>query len=94
MKKIMLILVVVLFVVSGASASVDRIYYSSGWQTETDILSETTYTSLAADPNTALLSFGAKAGGGIDRLYYSGGWQTETDIVSETYTALAADGVT
>jgi hypothetical protein len=92
MKKIMLILVVVLFVVSGASASVDRMYYSGGWQTETGMVPGT-YTSLAADGVNDLFFFGTKPGGGIDRMYYSGGWQTETDIVSGTYTALAADSV-
>jgi hypothetical protein len=90
MKKLMLILVVVLFVVSGASASVDRMYYSGGWQTATD-MAPGTYASLAADSLNTNFMFGAKAGGGVDRVYFNGSWQTETDIVSGTYASLAPD---
>ena len=93
MKKLMLIMVVLLFVVSGASASVDRIHYAGGWQDELGIASET-YTALAADGVHANTFYGAKSGGGVDKIYHNGSaWVTETDIVSGTYTALAADGV-
>ena len=94
MKKLILILVVLLFVVSAASASVDRIWWTgSVYATESVALG--TYTSLAADATNDYFMYASKAGGGVDRIYLNNNsvWTTESDIVSGSYNALTADGV-
>ena len=94
MKKLMLILVVLLFVASSASAAIERLYNSGAWQTGTDVSSGTYYNSLAADATNDYFMYASKAGGGVDRVYHNGSaWTTESDIVSGSYNALTADGV-
>ena len=69
MKKLMLMVVAMLFVVSSASAGggVDEMQYDGGWNTVVDSLPGT-YVSLTADATHPYLIYGAKAGGGVDEM--------------------------
>ena len=91
MKKLMLMVVAMLFVVSSASAGVDEMYYDGVWKTVVDKMPGT-YVSITADGVDDYHFYGAKAGGGVDEIYYSGGvWNTVVDKMPGTYVSLTAD---